>query len=171
MLANDARILIRSAAATAIAGITLIVVSALIGGEKGALGAACGVALVAIFFSLSVVAVSLAGRWGSAAMMGTALGTYVLKILAVLVLVAALRTTTLFNTRLFGITAVICILTWSGGQIAALARRRVPYVVPETPGLPVLPPAPPVTTAPEAPPADARGVSTVAKESQTGGEP
>ena len=131
MLANDARILIRSAVATAIAGVILIVVGALVDGSKGALGAAYAVLLVAVFFTLSVVAVSLVGRWNPAAMTATALGTYVVKILAVAIIVVSVRNTTAFNTKLFGFTAIICILVWSAGQIAALARR-IPYVEPDT---------------------------------------
>jgi ATP synthase protein I len=131
MLAYDARILIRSAVATAIAGGILIAIGAVGDGGKGALGAALGMTLVAVFFTLSVVAVSLAGRWGPAAMTGTALGTYVVKILAVAVIVVSFRDTTAFNTKLFGLTAIICILVWSAGQLGTLARRRVPYVVPD----------------------------------------
>lgn len=130
MLANDARILTRSAVATAIAGLILVVVGAAALGPKGVLAAVFAVLLVAVFFTLSVVAVSLARRWGGTAMAVTALGTFLVKILAVAVLVTTLRNTTLFNTRYFGVTAIICILVWSGGQIAALARR-MPYVEPE----------------------------------------
>jgi ATP synthase protein I len=131
MLANDARILIRSAVATAIAGVILITVGGVTDGGKGALGAIFGVILVTAFFSLSVVLVSFAaGRWGPSAMMGTALGTFVAKILILLVLIAAFRGTTLFNTRFFGVTAIICIVVWSVGQVVTLARSRIPYVVP-----------------------------------------
>src|SRR6266481_4780066 len=103
MLANDARMLIRPAVATAVVGIVLIGVGAVVDGGKGALGA---VLLVAIFFTLSVVAVSTAGRrWGPSAMMVTALGTFLVKILVLLALIAAFRGTTAFNTRFFGLTA------------------------------------------------------------------
>ncbi len=149
MLANDARILIRSAVATAIVGVILVVVGAIIDGGKGALGAVFGVTLVAVFFSLSVVAVSLAGRWGSAAMTATALGTYVVKILAVLIIVAGLQNTTVFNTKLFGVTAIICILAWSAGQVATLARRRMLYVVPEVRQVSTVPEVRQVSTVPE----------------------
>ncbi len=131
MLANDARILIRSAVATAIAGVILIVVSAILDGGQGALGAGLAVVLVTVFFTLSVVAVSLAGRLGPAAMMASAFGTYFVKIIAVVAIVVAFRDTTVFSTKLFGVTAIICILVWSAGQVATLARRRVPYVVPD----------------------------------------
>jgi len=171
MLAHDARILIRSAVATAIAGVILVVIGAILDGGKGVLGAVCGVTLVTVFFSLSVVAVSFAGRWGPTAMTATALGTYVVKILAVVILVAALQNTTVFNTKFFGVTAIACILVWSGGQVATLARRRVPYVVPEksaaAPGREsTAPKAHGASTAPKA-----HGATTAPGARQAGGEP
>ncbi len=134
MLANDARILIRSAVATAIVGAIMIIVGAIAGGAKGALGGVFGVILVTVFFTLSVVLVSFAGRrWGPGAMTGAALGTFVVKILVLLALIAAFRDTALFNTRFFGITAIVCILVWTGGQVVTLMRSRIPYVVPAGP--------------------------------------
>jgi ATP synthase protein I len=136
MLANDARILIRSAVATAIAGTILIVVGAVTEGAKGALGGVFGVIVVAAFFTLSVVAVSFAGRrWGTSAMTAAALGTFVAKVLILLGLIAVFRGTTLFNTRFFGITAIVCILVWTAGEVVTVMRARIPYVVPAvTPG-------------------------------------
>jgi ATP synthase protein I len=131
MLAIDARILIRSAVATAIVGTILIAVGAVTDGGKGVLGAVFGVILVAAFFTMSVVLVSLAGRrWGPSAMTGAALVTFLAKIVILLVLIAALRGTTLFNTRSFGITAIVCILVWTGTQAVTVMRSRIPYVVP-----------------------------------------
>ena len=63
-------------------------------------------------------------------MTGTALGTFAAKIVILLALIAAFRDTTLFDTRFFGITAIICILVWTGGQVFTVARSRIPYVVP-----------------------------------------
>ena len=130
MLANDARIL-GSAVATAIVGAILIAVGAIADGGKGALGAVFGVVLVAAFFTSSVVLVNLAARRrGSAAMAGTALGTFLGKIVILLALIAAFRDTTLFNTRFFGITAIICIVVWTASQAVTVMRSRIPYVVP-----------------------------------------
>jgi ATP synthase protein I len=132
MLVNDARILTRSAVATAITGAIMIVVGGVIGGGKGALGAAFGVILVTIFFTASVVVVSLAERrWGPAAMTGAAVGFFAVKILILLAVLSAFQDTTVFNTKIFGLTAIICILVWNGGQVFTLARRPMPYVAPE----------------------------------------
>jgi ATP synthase protein I len=151
MLANDARILTRSAVATAISGAILIAVGAIVDGGKGALGAAFGVILVTIFFTVSVLAVSYAGRrLGPNAMTGTALGTFAVKILALLAVLAAVQGTTAFNTKIFGITAIVCILVWTGGQVFTLARSRMPYVVPEASGAGVVPEASGAGVVPEA---------------------
>src|SRR5262245_48161762 len=129
MLVSDARVLLRSAVALVVVGIAAIVIGAVLDGGSGALGAVLGVALVAEFFTLSLVTVSLAERWwGPAAMTAAALGIFLVKMLAVMSIVAAFRDTAVFDTRIFGITAIAGILVWSGGQVATLARRRVLYV-------------------------------------------
>lgn len=128
MLLDDARILIRSAVALAAGGLVLVVAGAIAAGDKGALGAALGVGLVAAFFMVSFVAVSLAVRWwGPGAMMATALGLYLGKVLALMVIVAAFRDTTAFDGRLFGITAIAGVLIWTAGQVASLTRNRIIY--------------------------------------------
>lgn len=127
MVLDDARILIRSAAALAVTGLLPVVIGAAMAGDKGVLGALLGVILVAVFFALGVVTVSLAGRrWGPDAMTATALGVYLAKVLALLAIVAAFRDTTAFDTRLFGIAAISGVLVWTAGQVAAPSRPREP---------------------------------------------
>jgi ATP synthase protein I len=100
-----------------------------VAGGKGALGALVGVVVVALFFTASLVVVGWVSRVKPAAMMPTALGTFIAKILLLLLLVAAFRGTTVLNTKVFGFTAIACVLVWSAGQVATLARR-MPYVEP-----------------------------------------
>lgn len=109
----------------------MIALGGILSGAKGLLGAALGVALVAVFFAVSVLAVRRASRVSPQAMMATAIATYVLKILILLVLVARFGTTTAFNGRFFGLTAVVCILVWSGAQVMWSLRLKVPYVEPD----------------------------------------
>jgi ATP synthase protein I len=125
----DARLLIRSAVPTAIAGAVAVVIGALVAGGRGALGALLAVVVVALFFTASVVIVGWVSRVKPAALMPAAVGTFLAKILLLLLVIAALRGTTAFNTKVFGFTAIACVLVWSGGQVAALARR-MPYVEP-----------------------------------------
>jgi ATP synthase protein I len=134
MLTNYARIIRRSAASTAAAGLVMAVVSTAIGGGKGLLGAVLGIALVAAFFGISVVAVGRAARVSPQAMMITAMTTYVAKILILLFFVVRFAATTVFNPRLFGVTALACILVWSVSQVAWSLRLKAPYVEPSGEG-------------------------------------
>jgi ATP synthase protein I len=131
MLASYGPIVRRSAAFAAAAGAVMVVLGAIIGGAKGLLGAVLGVALVAVFFAISVLAVRRASRISPQAMMVTALVTYIVKILVLLILVARFGTTTVFSGRLFGLTAIVCIIVWSGSQVLWALRLKVPYVEPD----------------------------------------
>lgn len=130
MLANYAQIVRRSVLTTAAVGAVMIVVSVVAGGSKGLLGAVLGAALVAAFFGISVVAVGRAARRSPQAMMITALTTYIVKILLLLFLVVRFAGTTAFSSRLFGLTALACILAWSVSQVVWSMRLKAPYVEP-----------------------------------------
>ena len=130
MLANYAQIVRRSAVTTAAVGAVMIVVSVAVGGTKGLLGAVLGIALVAVFFGVSVTAVARAARKSPQAMMITALTTYIVKILLLLFFVVRFSGTTVFSSRLFGLTALACILAWSASQVIWSMRLKAPYVEP-----------------------------------------
>jgi ATP synthase protein I len=130
MLANYARIVRRSVMTTAGVGVVMIAVSAAVAGTKGLIGAALGIALVAIFFGISVVAVGRAARRSPQAMMITALTTYIVKILLLLFFVVRFSSTTVFSSRMFGLTALACILAWSASQVLWSMRLKAPYVEP-----------------------------------------
>ncbi|SRR5579875_267439 len=131
MLANYAWIVRRSAAVTAIAAAIMLAVSAAIDGIKGLAGAAVAIAVVTAFFGISIIAVGRAARVGPHVMMATALGTYLLKILALLILVGRFQGTTAFSPRLFGVTAIACVLVYSAAQIGWSVRRKALYVEPD----------------------------------------
>jgi ATP synthase protein I len=116
---------------TAAAAVVMVAVCSAIGGVKGLTGALLGVALVIVFFGISVLAVGRAARVSPQAMMFTAITTYVLKILVLAILVARFAGTTAFNSRLFGFTAIVCIVVWSISQAVVSARLKVLYVEPD----------------------------------------
>lgn len=131
MQASYGRVLRRAAVPTAAAAAVMVAFSSVVGGVKGLIGALLGVALVVVFFGISVIAVGRAARVSPQAMMITALATYVLKILALAVLVARFAGTSAFNSRLFGFTAIVCIVVWSIAQAIVSARLKVLYVEPD----------------------------------------
>jgi ATP synthase protein I len=116
---------------TAVAALVMVALSAGIGGVKGLVGALLGVALVAVFFGISLVAVGRAARVSQSAMMLTAIVTFLAKIITLAVLVSRFAGTTAFNSKLFGFTAIVCILVWSIGQAVASSRMKMLYVEPE----------------------------------------
>src|SRR6266700_854537 len=130
MLASYAVVLRRSAVVTAPAAAAMIVVAAILAGAKGLLGAVLGAALVAAFYGISALVVTWVGRTRPNAAMPAAFATYIVKILVLLILVARYGGTTAFNGKAFGLTAIGCILVWSGAQAVISMRLKIPYVEP-----------------------------------------
>jgi ATP synthase protein I len=131
MLASYATVARRAAVPTAIGAAILVAVSAALVGVKGLVGALLGVAVVTVFFGLSFVVVGRAARISQAAMMVAALVTFLVKIVALAVIVSMLNGTTAFSTRTLGFTALACILLWSATQVIAAIKVKMLYVEPE----------------------------------------
>jgi ATP synthase protein I len=132
MLASYATVVRRAVVPTAAVAAVIVAVSAGLVGVKGLVGALLGVALVAVFFGISIVVVGRAARISQPAMMVAALVTFLVKIVALAVVVSALGGTTAFSTRTLGFTAIGCILAWSAAQIIAAMKVKLLYVEPET---------------------------------------
>jgi len=130
MLANYAQIARRSTVTTAAVAVVMIAIGVAVGGAKGLLGSVLGAALVAVFFGISVLAVGRAARRSPQAMMITAMTTYIAKILLLLFFVVRFAGTTVFSSRLFGLTALVCILAWSASQVYWSMRLKAPYIEP-----------------------------------------
>jgi len=131
MLASYAVILRRSALATAPVAAAMIVLSGIVGGGKGLIGALLGVGLVIIFFGIDALALNWASRRSPQVMMVTAITTYLVKILVLLFLVAKYSGTTAFNGKIFGFTVIVCVIVWTTSQAVVAARLKAPYVEPE----------------------------------------
>ncbi len=131
MLASYATVVRRAAGLTAGVAAVLVAVSAGLVGIKGLVGALLGVALVTVFFGISIVVVGRAARISPAAMMVAALGTFLVKVVVLAVVVSAVYRTTAFSTRALGFTAIACILTWGAAQVIVAMRVRMLYVDPE----------------------------------------
>jgi len=135
MLAKYATIVRRAGALTAIAAAIMVAVSAALVGVKGLIGALVGVAIVTVFFGISVLVVGRAARRSPQAMMVAAMITYLVKIVALAIVVSALNGTTAFSTRALGFTAIGCILVWSAAQVITTLKLKMLYVEPEHPAV------------------------------------
>ncbi|MBR7824968.1 hypothetical protein KDK95_01515 [Actinospica sp. MGRD01-02] len=130
MQAEDVRALRQSAVPTAAVGLVCVGVGALVAGGKGALGAVLALAVVTVFFMISVYVVGRAAKVSPQAMMIAALGSYMVKIIALAAILNAFQGTTLFNGQVFGFSAVALILTWSATQVRTMVKSKVLYVEP-----------------------------------------
>ncbi len=130
MLSKYATIVRRAGALTAAVAAIMVAVSAALVGVKGLIGALIGVAIVTVFFGLSVLAVGRAARISPQAMMAAALVTYLVKIVALAVIVSAMNGTTAFSTRTAGFVAIGCILVWSATQVITTMKLKMLYVEP-----------------------------------------
>jgi len=131
MLAKYAIIVRRAGAVTAAAAAIMVAVSAALVGAKGLYGALIGVALVIVFFGLSVLVVGRAARVSPQAMMVAAMITYVVKIVALGIVVSTLHGVTAFSGRALGFTALGCILVWSATQVITTIKIKMLYVEPD----------------------------------------
>ncbi|HEY2574725.1 MAG TPA: hypothetical protein VGI74_00300 [Streptosporangiaceae bacterium] len=116
---------------TAPAAVLMVALCGAFGGMKGFIGALLGVALVIVFFGISVLAVGRAARVSPQAMMITALATFLIKIILLAFLVDRLAGTSAFNSKLFGFTAIVCIVAWTVSQAITSARQKMMYVEPD----------------------------------------
>jgi ATP synthase protein I len=131
MLANIAPMARRSAAVTAAVAAVMVVISAVVGGHKGVIGAAIAVGVVAGFFGLSVLALSRAAKISPQAMMLAGMGTYLVKILILLFLVGRFQNSTAFNTFLFGLTAIVLVLVYDAALAVTWSQTKQLYVEPD----------------------------------------
>lgn len=131
MLANYARITRWSAVLTAVVAAIMVAVSAAIGGSQGLIGALLGIALVSVFFGIDVVAIGRAARISPQAIMLAGIILYVFKIIVLAIAVKELQGTSFFNAKLFGFTAIVCILAWCASQVITSLKFRTLYVEPD----------------------------------------
>jgi ATP synthase protein I len=134
MESSDARILRGAAIPTGIAGLAAIVISLGVAGSQGAVGALVGLVVVLAFFGVSLLAISYSARVSPQILMPVAMGTYLIKIFAMLGLVVLLRDATWMNGRAFGLTVVLCTFVWLIFEVRTFLRTKMLYVDPVSPG-------------------------------------
>jgi len=76
--------------------------------------------------------VGRAARVSPQAMMVAAMITYLVKIVALAVVVSTMNGTTAFSTRTLGLTAIVCILVWSATQVIVTLKLKMLYVEPDS---------------------------------------
>jgi ATP synthase protein I len=131
MMAVYAQVIRRSAVITFAVAAVMVAISVGVSGVKGLIGSLIGIAVVTVFFGISVLVVGRAMKVNPQMVMIAALGSYLVKFIALAILMIWLSKSTAFSGPLLGLTAIVCILTWSASQVITSMRLKVPYVEPE----------------------------------------
>lgn len=127
----DALVLKRAGVLTVVAGTIITVISGLIAGSAGVIGAIFATVVVVIFFSAGQLTLGKVLRTNPELAMSVALVIYLAKIGILFVLIILFSDTTLFDTKVFAMTVVICTLVWTAAEVWIFARTKVLYVDPE----------------------------------------
>jgi ATP synthase protein I len=124
----DARIVRGAVLATAAVAIVVVLVAGLLAGAAGVYGALLGSALAIAFFAVTIVAVSVAARVANELMLPAALGTYLLKVIAIAVMLILLRDTTAFDRIAFAVATLIGACVFLVAEMRIALRSRSQYV-------------------------------------------
>jgi ATP synthase protein I len=127
---NDARILRGAAMSAAPVALVSAVLSAVLAGSKGLVGALVALAAVLVFFVLGFAALMRVTRDRPQLAMTAGLLVYVVQLLLIGVFIAVFNGTTAFSGRAFGLTLVATVLAWLAGQIRMSLTSRMFYVDP-----------------------------------------
>ncbi|MEU2299597.1 hypothetical protein ABZ584_19580 [Streptomyces antibioticus] len=132
MPSNDVRILAQAAVPTAAVGAIAAVVSGVVAGGKGALGAVVATVLVIAFMGLGMYVLNRTARSLPHLFQAMGLMLYAAQILLLFIFLAAFKDTTLFNPRAFAITLVVGTLAWIAAQTRAHMKAKILYVEPDS---------------------------------------
>ena len=120
------------------AAIPTAVVAALCGiggqlakGSAGLIGALAGAAVVLVFFTIGQVVLARVIRTNPTMAMTVAMTMYLVKIGVLFGLLLAFKETTLFDTKVFAASVLVCTLTWTIAEVWAFATTKVLYVDPD----------------------------------------
>ena len=126
----DALVLKRAGILTVVAGAIITVISAFISGSAGVIGAIFATVVVVVFFSAGQLTLGKVLRTNPELAMSVALVIYLAKIGILFVLIILFSETTLFDTKVFAMTVVLCTLVWTAAEVWIFARTKVLYVDP-----------------------------------------
>lgn len=128
--------------ASAIVAVLSVLGAMAIAGTSGLVGAVFASVVVLGFFSITHLFVTRMMNKDFRLGMTAALLSYTLKILVMFVLILLFKDTTLFDTKVFGLTIVILTLVWTIAEVVAFSKFRTLTVVPGSGPDHVSPPEP-----------------------------
>jgi ATP synthase protein I len=134
MPSNDVRILLQAAVPTAAVGASAAVVSGVVAGGKGAIGAGVAAVLTILFMGIGLYVLQRTAKSLPHLFQMMGLMLYAAQILLLFVFLSAFKNTTLFNPKAFAITLIATTLAWIAAQTRAHMKAKILYVEPDSSG-------------------------------------
>ena len=134
MPSNDVQILLQAAVPTAAVGAIAAVVSGVVAGGKGAIGAGVAAVLTILFMGIGLYVLQRTAKSLPHLFQMMGLMLYAAQILLLFVFLSAFKNTTLFNPKAFAITLIATTLAWIAAQTRAHMKAKILYVEPDSSG-------------------------------------
>jgi ATP synthase protein I len=112
------------------AGAVLVIVLVFTMAGRDVAGAAVGIGIVGLFFSLSTLVIAAVGRRAPGAVLVTALGTYLLKIVILGIVIITIPADGPIAPRWMAIGVVIGLVAWMGAHLRYIWTTKMYYVDP-----------------------------------------
>ncbi|MDQ8702092.1 hypothetical protein RCO28_06240 [Streptomyces sp. LHD-70] len=132
MQSNDARTLVPIVVPTVAAGAIAAVVSGIVAGGEGAIGAVVATAVVCLFMGLGILGLQFAAKHFPHLFQAMGLVLYVVQLLVLFAFVAVFKDTTLFNPKTFAATIIVAAVVWVAAQARAHLKAKIFYVDPDS---------------------------------------
>ncbi|MEF9885414.1 hypothetical protein [Streptomyces sp. P9-A4] len=134
MPSNDARILLHTAVPTAVVGVLATVISGVIAGGKGAVGAVVGTLVVILFMGIGQVVLQRTAKSLPHLFQAMGLMLYTAQLLVLFIFLALLKNTTLFDFKAFAFTLLATTVVWVAAQARAYMKAKITYIDPGNTG-------------------------------------
>ncbi|WP_137993323.1 hypothetical protein [Streptomyces vilmorinianum] len=128
MPSNDARILLSAAIPAAATGAIAAVISGVVAGGKGAIGAVLGCVLVLAFMGIGLVVLQRTAKSLPHLFQAMGLMLYTAQILLLFIVMALLKNTTWFDFKAFAFTLLAVTIVWIAAQARAYMKAKILYV-------------------------------------------
>ncbi|MFE0649594.1 hypothetical protein ACFVZH_13500 [Streptomyces sp. NPDC059534] len=134
MPSNDARILLHTAVPTAAVGALATVISGVVAGGKGALGAVVGTLVVILFMGIGQLVLQRTAKSLPHLFQAMGLMLYTAQLLVLFIFLALLKNTTLFDFKAFAFTLLATTVVWVAAQARAYMKAKITYIDPGNTG-------------------------------------
>ncbi|MDV5148392.1 hypothetical protein R1T08_30560 [Streptomyces sp. SBC-4] len=134
MPSNDARILLHTIVPTAVVGAVATIVSGVVAGGKGAIGAVVGTLVVILFMGIGQLVLQRTAKSLPHLFQAMGLMLYTAQLLVLFIFLALLKNTTLFDFKAFAFTLLATTVVWVAAQARAYMKAKITYIDPGNTG-------------------------------------